>query len=355
MKKACVNMAGIAVLLVAVVPVRADSITPSSFSATIAPGGSTTVNKTVTVTQQLTTPLDLFFLVDTTGSMGSAISSVASGFSSIVSTISGVAPNVAFGLGEYKDTFDSFTYRLDADITTNTSTVQSALGSLSAGGGGDLPEAGLYGLQQAATTTSWRSGSQRFLVWVGDAPSHDPAGPTNVTEAQAISALNANGVNVFAASATSGPGLNAACGGSDCTANQAKRVAAGTSGSDLGTFDSAAISTAIQNAITSIVNNYSSVSLDSVGLPAGVTVSFSPAITGSFDRSITRTFNFTATITGVTPGTYDFGIAGLVDGRPVATETDHIVVGGAVPEPSTWLFAVSGVASLLVMLRRRKA
>jgi hypothetical protein len=361
---------GAALLCAFATPTIADTISPSTFSATIAnAGGSVTVNKVVTVTQQLTSPLDILFLVDTTGSMSASLAGVSAGFSSIATSVLGVAPNASFGVAEYKDfgMGDPFTYRLDTNIGATFAQDQAALSGLSGAGGGDLPEAGLYGLQQAATTTAWRAGSQRFVVWVGDAPSHDPAGPTAVTEAQATAALIANGINVFAASATTGPGLDASCGSAPgsptfgCTANQALRIATATSGSDLGVFNPATLSAAIQADIVAAITTYTSVSLGAVGLPAGVTATFSAPVTGSFDRSITRMFNLSATFTGTTAGTYDFGVAGLVDGRSVATETDHLVVGAvsSTPEPSTLMMLASGMIAILVLggrvQRRNKA
>jgi hypothetical protein len=314
-----------------------------------------TINKVVTITEQPTVPVDVFFLVDTTGSMGGAIANVKAGFASIVAALSSVAPDIAFGVGEYKDSpaqGDPFAYRRDADITTNTATVQTGLNALAAGGGGDTPEANIYGLDQAATTTSWRAGSQRFVVWVGDAPGHNPS--NGVNEATAIAALNAANVDVFAASVTSGAGgLNAACGGSDCTAGQAGRIVAGAGGQDLGLFDPSLVTSKITDALTTGITTYTSVGLAGVGVPAGVSVSFSPAISGSFDRSVERTFNFTATFTGVAPGTYSFDVDALLNGSTVAAvEADRITVGSPVPEPASLSLLGLGLAAAY---RRRRA
>jgi len=59
-------------LLLGLVPAgaMADSLSPSAFSATLAVGGSTTIHKTVTIDQSPSAKVDVFFLADTTGSMG---------------------------------------------------------------------------------------------------------------------------------------------------------------------------------------------------------------------------------------------------------------------------------------------
>ena len=225
------------------------------------------------------------------------------------------------------------------NLNANDALSQTALTGLTAGGGGDLPEGQIFALQQVATATSWRAGSQRILIWVGDAPGHNPS--NGATEASAIAALAAQGIIVIAASSTSGPGLNAACSTLDCTAGQATRIAAGAAAGSvfLGTFSDATINAQIQTAITNAIAMYSKVSLQVSPVPAGVTVNISPAsITGTFDRSILRTFNFTVTFTGTFPGNYPFNINALIDdvqaltdrGLPVQ-EVDNITVTALPP------------------------
>jgi hypothetical protein len=325
----------------------ADTIDPSSYSAVIAVGGTATVHKTVTITQMLTAPLDVMFLTDTTGSMSGAINNIRTGFSTIAGDLAGVATNPAFAAGEYKDVGDVFTYRLNQDITTSVPAVQGAIAAWSASGGGDTPEANLFGLQQAATTTSWRAGSQRFLVWAGDAPGHDPS--NGVTQAGAIAALNAAGITVFSVSANSGPGIN--------STGQATAISNATSGAFLGTFNASDVADAITDALTTAVTNYTTVELVAIPTSPGLTVSFTPSsYTGTYDRSVNRTFDFDVMFTGVTAGTYSFDIVALVDGRQVATESDRIVVGGpTVPEPSTYLMLGGGLLACVFARRWRRA
>jgi len=326
----------------------------------LSPGGSDTITKTVTITKGSPTSalVDVLFLTDTTGSMSSSIAGVRSQFGSIVTDLAGLG-NVAFGSAQYKDVGDSPLFDLTQNLTTTTSLVQTAINSYSAGGGGDLPESGLYSLDQAAGA-GWRPGSTRFIVWTGDAPSHDKL--FGIDKNSALAALNAANIKVIGLSQTSGPGLDAAASGSqtgqagdiaDATAGQATFITGGTGGSFFASATAAQIETIVKSAITSSFNTYSSVCLDSTAAPAGVLVTHAGCISGSFDRSIDRTFSFLTTFNGVTGGTYDFNIAATVDGGVVAMEADHIVVT-SVPEPSTYALMSLGLAAVAFLRRRRK-
>jgi hypothetical protein len=282
--------------------------------------------------------------------MGGAINAIKTGFNSIVTGIAAAAADVQFAVGEYKDLGDGLPvggyYRENTDLTASTAAAQAAVNAMFASGGGDTPEGNLPALKAAAEMTSWRASSQRFMVYTGDACGHDPR--AGVSEADAINALNAVDVTVFAAQAQSGA-LTFNCG------NQAADIATATGGSYLGTFNSATIVDEITDALTTGISLYSSVGLALIGAPAGVTVTIPADFVGAFDRSIERLFDFSVDFTGVAPGVYDFMIAAMVDGRPVAFEEDHIVVGDvAVPEPFTMALFGLGVSAMAVARRRRQ-
>jgi len=328
--------------------VLADSISPSSFSTTIAVGGTATVDKTVTVNAGAPTSalVDVFFLADTTGSMGGTISAVQASAGAILSSTAGLG-DVQFAVGEYKDFGfgDPYAYRLNTALTGTLATAQAGINLWAASGGADTPEAQLYALQQVADTTTWRTGSTRIVVWFGDAPGHDPSG--GVTEVTATASLVAEGILVEAISV----GFNQL----DST-GQATRIAAATGGTFQSGINDAAIVAAITAAINSAFLTYGNVTLDLSEVPAGLSASIIPSTgyTGSYDRSIDRTFGFDLSFTGLVAGTYDFNVYALVDGGRIATEVEHIVVGGAVPEPGTLLLLGSGLIGLAGYRRRAR-
>ena len=92
--------------------------------------------------------MDIVFLADTTGSMGSAISNVRTNAGSIMSTVRAAQPDSEFGAAEYKDVVDSTVFKVNQAVTSNTADVQTGINQWSAAGGGDTPEAQVNALFQ---------------------------------------------------------------------------------------------------------------------------------------------------------------------------------------------------------------
>lgn len=314
------------VFLLLTVAALADSIDPPSYSKSLNVGEHVTIRKTVIINQgtPTTAQVDVFFLTDSTGSMGGLINNVKTNASQIITGTSTLG-DVAYGVGEYKDVGDVFVYKLNQDITKNTTLVQNAINSWYASGGGDWEEANFYALQQMAATSAWRSGSTRIALWFGDAPSHDPAGPSpGVTKQQAIDALVAKGIKVEAMN------LGGAGSGIDYE-DQAQDIVDGAGGNLFNGIDPTQIVEEIKKALGQIFANYKTVTIGTSGVPSGVSVTVSPpSYTGVYDRSINRTFTFDVTFTATKPGNYIFNLPLLVDGGTMATERDTITVGGGV-------------------------
>jgi hypothetical protein len=363
------SVAGVALLLATPGSASADSLTPDSFSATIGVGGSTAITDKVGVISAgspTSAKADVLFIVDTTGSMGPAISEVDTALSSTVASLSAFG-TIATGAGQYKDKTnagDPFDYELNQAITSNSSLTQSAINAFTAGGGGDDPEQGLYALTTATTdpATGWQAGAKKIEVIVGDAPSHDTAHPVaagGVSVDSTATTLSSNGVTLIALNAneiTGDTGLDS-FGQFDSTTGLLSK---GVDGS-LSNFTSAAdITAAITAAVGASFATYSTVSLGLVGAtPSDCSVSLPSSISGSFSRSSTGTFDFGSVgITGTHAGTCSFDIGLFADGALLATESDTIHVtssAGAVPEPSTWATMMLGFAGLGYIGYRRKA
>lgn len=120
---------------------------------------------------------DVYFLIDTTGSMGGPLTNVQSSLTRISADISAAIPDVQMGVGHFEDfpccsdPFDPFgdftTYYGDAgdspyehvqDITSDLGAVQAGLNSLVLGSGGDGPESTTEALYLTATGEgfTWR-------------------------------------------------------------------------------------------------------------------------------------------------------------------------------------------------------
>ena len=338
---------------------HADLITPDVFNTTLTLGGSTTINKVVTIeaagTQTAT--LDVVFLFDTTGSMGPLLANAKVNANDIMNGIDGFG-DVRYGVADYRDflvagkswgSSGDYPFDLKADLGAKAAAT-TAINSLVASGGNDIPESNLYALQQTAEQVSWRAGSNRIVIWFGDAPGHDPTttvGYPGPTLATTITALTDKNIIVNAINTSSGLGLNATGQAAAITTDTGgEYFSSGATGGDL--------VTTIENAITANFATYSSVTLDLSEVPAGVTVVATPTSTnvGAFDRSEDRFFSFDVTFTGDAEGVYQFPIFALVDGGRVAVELDSITVV-PVPEPATiGLLTVGGLFGW-VMVRRR--
>lgn len=118
---------------------------------------------------------DVYFVVDTSGSMGGEIAQLQSGLTStIIPQVQARIPDVWFGVGGYED-YPVSPYGGGGDIpfyqetvmTSSVSSAQSAVNRLALGYGGDYPESLIPALWSLAT------GNQ---IWAGEAPPSCGAG-----------------------------------------------------------------------------------------------------------------------------------------------------------------------------------
>jgi hypothetical protein len=241
-------------------------ISPASVEATLLPGQSIEIEKCVEI-PAFPPVLDVYFLADTTGSMGGVLAAVQADAATILGTIDGGSADAQFGAGDYKDfPFDAYAFSSGAAIGTDdgvggAADASDAIAAWSASGGADGPEGQLFALNQIATDPAigFRATASKVVVWFGDAPGHDPVcsaisgEAADITEATVTADLVAAGIKVVAISTLTGypAGLDddptlgggnyvGACGFEGGLAGQATRIAAATGGvhlSGVGTGD----------------------------------------------------------------------------------------------------------------------
>ncbi len=174
---------------------------------------------------------DIFFLVDTTGSMAGAISNVTSSLSTVI--VPGVNDSIAdavMGVGDYRDfPVDPFgspgdwSFQVRQMMTSDVAAVQAALRTLRAGGGNDGPESATEGLFRSVAGSDcpdgfgeacFREMSHPIIVLVTDAQFHNGPDSANDYDAtvpaarewrETLDALNAQSVKVVGVAVDSAP------------------------------------------------------------------------------------------------------------------------------------------------------
>ena len=313
---ALLALAALFSMVIAAAAAAAPGVTPNTVTATLLPGASQTISKSVETSPIPPNP-DIFFLADTTGSMGGAVANVRTGNGNVMATVVAAQPTAQFGVGEYKDTTDSFAYRLNQPITANQAAVTAGMTQWFAGGGGDTPECQFNALFQLATSplTGFRTGSSRIVVWFGDAIGHDPC--NGATELAATAALVAAGIRVIAISTGDENNLNGT--------GQASRIAAATGGTFLAGASDDQVSDAILDGLQNLPVSVS----HTVSCDPGVNASLTPASqTGTSGDVFTFSETYGVNL-GTLAGTYGCTVKFLInamDGGPGFTETITITV-----------------------------
>lgn len=338
----------------------ADSISPLEYTADLALGESVTIQKTVVISASGPTDalIDVHFLIDTSGSMGSQVTAAASAASSLFSSLEASFGDVAASVGVFSEaaTLSSADPRDNAIIggglTTDNATFAANVGTVTLcepDCGGDFPESGYTGIALAGDNLSWRPGSNRFMFVFTDASAKgDLAG--------AVATLAANDITL----------VTLAYNGGFSSVN-------GSYGAPLGgtVFNSstsvAAIIADVTAGITAGFASYSSVTVDDLGggdplidvsaVCTGADIgSCSGAFaTGAYDRSVDRTFTFDVTFTRTGDGDSSFSTYAIVDKGIVARERDTFPGTAPVPLPAAGWLMLAGMGALAAARRRKAA
>ncbi|MBW2260657.1 MAG: hypothetical protein JRG91_01690 [Deltaproteobacteria bacterium] len=158
--------------------------TGSDFFFELPPSGTPTTDVLLFYPQVEHT--DTFFSMDTTGSMGGEIANLRSSLGTIMTEVSSRVADAAFGVGQWED-YPVCTYGASTDLpweliqtpTTDRTTAQTAVDSLTLGSGMDMPESGYESLFQLAdgAGTSWTAGSGCSRTWAaGSVPAYTGSG-----------------------------------------------------------------------------------------------------------------------------------------------------------------------------------
>ncbi|MHC5212217.1 MAG: vWA domain-containing protein [Planctomycetota bacterium] len=116
--------------------------------------------------------LDVVFVVDATASMDRFIQRARATIDDIIADLSAVVPDLRLGIVAYRDRQDDWLTR-QVDLTDDRYRIHNFLADLEAAGGGDFEEAVDEGLRVATEQLSWRDGTRRVVILVGDAPPHE--------------------------------------------------------------------------------------------------------------------------------------------------------------------------------------
>jgi len=115
--------------------------------------------------------LDIVVCFDSTGSMGGEIDEVKRQITKIATTLFKLVPKARISLVTYRDTGEKDVVRI-LQLTANLQEVQNFLSRITAGGGGDHPEAVDEGLSWSIKQNQFRSSARKVILIFGDAPPH---------------------------------------------------------------------------------------------------------------------------------------------------------------------------------------
>ncbi len=355
---------------------------PLEFCLPLSGTSSGTVNTSVLIPETAGGDVDVLFAIDTTGSMGSFLSTLRTVFGTVASNVTAANPgvNFNFAVAEYKDALDGLQtpsatnrgWRLTNPFSPSVPATQAAINGLIAIGGNDWPEANFNLLTDAGNdwtnpaSFNGRNSAQKIVINGGDAVSHDgtetssDGGPGFYSSLnQTVASLVGRGATYFGVTNdTAGGtfGLNASSTswlGTD-PRRQAATLASATGGTNffgVGFADTAAIQAAIEGAITMGTITVGNVSLTIDGDLGDwkVHVINSPRI-GPFDADDSPLLTaFSLDI--VAPGYIDdrnVTVTLRADGAPLDQINLHLK---SIPTPGG--LALLGMGGLLCVRRRK--
>lgn len=115
--------------------------------------------------------LDIVLCFDSTGSMAGEITQVKRQIQRIGQTLTTLVPKARISVCTYRDEGDEYVTK-GLPLTGSIQEVSSYLDRISAGGGGDHPEAVDEGLYWSVSQNNFRPNARKVILLFGDAPPH---------------------------------------------------------------------------------------------------------------------------------------------------------------------------------------
>ena len=117
------------------------------------------------------TGLDIVLCFDSTGSMSGEIDQVKRQIERIGATLTTLVPKARISICTYRDVGDEYVAK-GLPLTGSIQDVHDYLSRISAGGGGDHPEAVEEGLYWSVNQNNFRPAARKVILVFGDAPPH---------------------------------------------------------------------------------------------------------------------------------------------------------------------------------------
>lgn len=115
--------------------------------------------------------LDIVITFDSTSSMDGELREVKDQIKRIGNALTTLVPKARIGLCTYRDEGDTYVVK-GLPLTNDIQAIDSYLSEVSAGGGGNTPEAVHEGLRWAVSNNPFRTNARKVLLLFGDAPPH---------------------------------------------------------------------------------------------------------------------------------------------------------------------------------------
>lgn len=163
-------------------------------------GSDEVVDAIVDAINRATSPggsFDLLFIIDKTGSMSDDIAAVQGAISEILTLIeTRSAGSARVGVVSYGDQCNDSVWFTQLGLTSDLDAVRTEVNSISATGGGDVPESVFEAVEDGIYAMDWRS-ENRFGILIGDAGPH-PVGDACRSSSldDAVDAAKSEGVTV---------------------------------------------------------------------------------------------------------------------------------------------------------------